>query len=124
VDRSAALAALDNDTARKRLLDFVLKHVLAIPQSSYDWIRTDYGLDQNVLRVTYLFSLPGTRKIKRQSAAIGGDVRLTITVWAHPIANHRGLAVVSHQVTAENDVEQHDVHVLAPLTKEMDAVLW
>lgn len=118
------LSLVNNELARRRILDNILNGHCMIPRASYDYQKMEYCIIEGILRVTFFYNLPKTRQIKRQSLILGGDLALIVTVWPIAPAVPTRMAVVNNRVTVDNDVSTYEIHIIVPLREDLSAIDW
>lgn len=121
LEAEPVLSTITNALARHRILGLVLREI-EIPQATYDFVGHDHCLVDGMLKVVFHYFLPSTRRVRRQSAIIGGDLELTINLWAVSMTTQ--LSVVSNRSIIQGDTEKHVVNVIAPLREDLTGIVW
>ncbi len=119
------LDALDNNLARRRVLDRVLKFrdEIGIPKAAYDFVGSKRTIVDGLAKLELIFFLPAARKVQPGTAVVGGDLELTINVWVMVIDDN-SLKVLRSNKKLVDDVEHCEVHVLAPISENLTGVVW
>ena len=120
IDTSSVLSSIDNTVSRKRLLSIVLRES-SIPQAVYDFVKSSYRTVDDMLHIEFHFFLPVTRRVRRHSALIGGDLNLIVNFWAVPKIVTDKLIVIDNK-TYEGTV--HEIYVLAPIREDQAGIVW